>query len=87
MSCCGRSRADATLSPPALPQALSRPTSPAPAVRSAAPVAFVYRGETRLNAQGPITRRVYRFEHPGAVVQVDARDAPSMAAVPNLRRA
>jgi hypothetical protein len=50
-------------------------------------VGFVYDGPTRLHAQGPITRRIYRFEHTGAVVAVDARDAASMAAIPNLRRA
>jgi hypothetical protein len=50
-----------------------------------APVTFVYTGATRLVAEGPVTRRHYRFDHPGAVVDVDGRDAPSFAAVPNLR--
>jgi hypothetical protein len=49
-------------------------------------VRFVYTGSTRLVAEGPVTRRRYRFEHPGAVVEVDGRDAPSFAAIPNLRR-
>jgi hypothetical protein len=39
-----------------------------------------------LTVQGPVTRRLYRFAAPGAVVAVDARDAPSLARVPQLRR-
>jgi hypothetical protein len=34
-----------------------------------------------------VTGRHYRFARPGARLPVDERDAPSMAAVPNLRRA
>jgi hypothetical protein len=37
--------------------------------------------------QGPITKRLYRFAGPGAIVAVDGRDAPSLARVPQLRRA
>ena len=49
-------------------------------------VSFEYVGERGLTVAGPITRRRYRFESPGARVEVDARDAPSFVAVPNLRR-
>jgi hypothetical protein len=48
-------------------------------------VAFVYTGPTRLQADGPVTRRRYRFEQPGGAVDVHVRDAPSFAAIPNLR--
>jgi hypothetical protein len=82
MSCCGRSRVTAST--------VGTTTSRQPASPSSAhvrkTVSFVYEGPTRLNAQGPITRRIYRFEHPGSVVDVDVRDAASMAAIPNLRR-
>jgi hypothetical protein len=54
--------------------------------RGAAPVAFVYTGATRLVAEGTVSRRRYRFDHPGALVEVDARDAPAFAAIPHLRR-
>jgi hypothetical protein len=37
--------------------------------------------------QGPVTKRLYRFAATGAVVTVDARDAPSLSRVPHLRRA
>jgi hypothetical protein len=47
---------------------------------------FEYTGATALTAVGSITRRRYRFSAPGAIVDVDERDAPSLAAVPHLRR-
>lgn len=37
-------------------------------------------------AEGPATRRRYAFQHPGAVLEVDARDAPSLARIPLVRR-
>jgi len=40
-----------------------------------------------MNVLGPVTRNQYRFPGPGARVAVDPRDAPSIASVPNLRRA
>jgi hypothetical protein len=48
-------------------------------------VTFVYTGTTRLVADGPVTRQRYRFDYPGAMVEVDGRDAASFAAIPNLR--
>ena len=70
----------------------SRPVhEPAQAVVST-PVAprtvvyFEYAGQTGLTAVGPITGKRYRFARPGATVAVDGRDAPSLAAVPQLRR-
>ena len=81
MSCCGRPRPAA-----ASYQPIRHPGPPPAETRlRAATVAFVYTGPTRLQADGPVSRRRYRFEHPGAVVAVDARDAPSFAAIPNLR--
>ena len=47
---------------------------------------FEYYGTTGMTAFGPVTRRRYRFASPGAMVAVDERDAPSLAAVPNLRK-
>jgi hypothetical protein len=48
---------------------------------------FQYIGGSGLTVQGPVTKRLYRFAAPGAVVAVDSRDAPSLARVPQLRRA
>ena len=93
MSCCGSARRPlAGQGSSALPNGPS-PNAPlrgmpaAAADAPVAPVAFVYTGTSRLAADGPVTRRRYRFEQPGAIVEVDGRDAASFAAIPNLRRA
>jgi hypothetical protein len=39
-----------------------------------------------MTVAGPMSGATYRFGAPGAKVQIDMRDAPSMAALPNLRR-
>jgi len=80
MSCCGHARAPVEMLPPRreLPT-VERPFLPAM-------VTFIYTGATRLIAEGPLTRRRYRFNHPGALIEVDGRDAASFAAVPCLRR-
>jgi hypothetical protein len=82
-NCCGRGRPMVQPHPlPARPPA--RPPEPAAALPPT--VAFVYTGSSRLVAEGPFTRRRYRFDAPGAQADVDARDAPSFAAIPALRR-
>ena len=58
---------------------VQRPVSPSA-------VYFEYLGRTRLAVLGPITGKRYSFDGPGAIVPVDGRDEPSVAAVPNLRR-
>lgn len=47
---------------------------------------FQYVGRTSLMVVGPLTGRKYRFAETGAVVSIDNRDAPSMLAVPGLKR-
>ena len=47
---------------------------------------FQYVGLRGMTVIGPVTRRVYRFAAPGAVVAVDGRDAPSLDRVPQLKR-
>ena len=84
MSCCGSRRTTIDIRPrprPTVAAGVASETS-----RSGAPVAFAYTGATRLMAEGTVTRRRYRFDHPGAIVEVDARDAPAFAAIPHLRR-
>ena len=65
--------------------------SPAAVWQPPAPVStgvrFEYTGATGMTVRGPITGRTYRFNGPGIAVEVDSRDAPSMMAVPKLRRA
>jgi hypothetical protein len=47
---------------------------------------FEYIGKTALTVVGNITGRRYRFNRPGDLQSVDARDAAGMLAVPVLRR-
>ena len=48
--------------------------------------AFQYAGHTSLTVRGPVTGRIYQFTRAGAILSVDPRDAPSLAAVPQLVR-
>jgi hypothetical protein len=45
-----------------------------------------YEGRTGLTAIGGATGTRYRFDHPGATVQVHPRDLASLARVPGLRQ-
>ena len=45
---------------------------------------FEYVGATALTVVSPLTRKTYRFEKPGARVEVDPRDRSWIAFVPNL---
>lgn len=47
---------------------------------------FEYRGSSGLTVLGPLSGQRYRFSAPGARLAVDGRDAPSLAAVPELHR-
>jgi hypothetical protein len=49
------------------------------------PVHFQYTGRTGMTVIGPISGQRYRFEHPGALLAIDGRDAPSIVAVPHLQ--
>ncbi len=47
---------------------------------------FRYVGTTALTVAGPLSGKYYRFPGPGATVEADPRDAPSLEQVPQLRR-
>ena len=79
MGCCGDQASKSLALGPG-------PQAPSTVPSAASSVLFEYTGATRLVAEGPVTKRHYRFEHPGAAVEVDARDAPSIARIPLLRR-
>jgi hypothetical protein len=80
MGCCGKNRALPAVDFHAEPR-------PAHTQQVPGPQYFEYVGNTGLTTVGPVTGRRYRFAHPGARLPIDARDAPSMAGVPNLRKA
>jgi hypothetical protein len=88
MSCCGQKRAQLYSNLPAPAAGRTAQAAPPPPAQAAAPVPilFEYLGATAVSAIGPVTRRLYRFDRPHARVAVDARDASSIAAVPNLQR-
>lgn len=80
-----RSAPAPSVAAPAAPAPAGEPT---PAAVSAAPPVLVrYGGARQLAVRGAVTGRIYRFAAPGAVLPVDPRDLPGMAAVPHLRAA
>lgn len=99
MSCCGRSRRS-PVSPTGHRESgrgvITRPwreaahsassVSPPQVVGPSRGVQYRYVGTSRLVVEGPFSGRRYFFGEPGAEQSVDARDAPSLAGVPVLRR-
>ena len=49
-------------------------------------IQFRYEGATAMTVVGPISQIRYRFGFPGAVVEIDERDAAALSAVPHVRR-
>jgi len=48
-------------------------------------VEFEYTGQTAMTVRGPFSGLRYQFHHSCARLQVDERDANSLAAIPGLR--
>lgn len=46
---------------------------------------YQYVGRTAMTVVSPVTGRQYRFDRPGAVQQVDARDCQLLERVPNVK--
>jgi len=55
-------------------------------VSGAGNTSFEYTGKTGLTITGNITRKSYRFNHPGDVQPVDHRDVFGMMVVPVLKK-
>lgn len=49
-------------------------------------VLYQYTGATAMTVIGSISGTRYRFDQPGAKVQIDRRDLSSLAGLPNLSR-
>ena len=83
MACCNKKTTQfQTQGAPSNP--LRPPVRPFPQPAPPRRVVFRYNGRTALTVVGPISGKRYRFEGPGARVEVDPRDRRSLIAVPNL---
>ena len=76
MPCCGGNRS----------QSLARLSQDSAARTPSATVVMEYTGKTGLTVIGVRSGKLYRFDQPGARVQVDMRDLPVLHAVPHLKR-
>jgi hypothetical protein len=83
MNCCGQARAKETLDAKERARVAAAVADRKPVYGG---VSFEYIGRTSLIVNGPATGTRYRFETPGARVQVDGRDSVAMAAIRVLRR-
>lgn len=86
--CCGNNRPKMQsgaklLAPPSAPP--PRGDYPPAASAPGKPV-FEYSGETALTVVSPMTRRTYRFDRPGARLEVEIADRAWIAFIPNLQR-
>jgi hypothetical protein len=89
VSCCGKMRA--AFGAPATIAGATAASPPAFAPASAggfrqSRVFFEYVGRSGLTVVGPATGRRYRFDRPGARLEVDLKDRRSLAGVPHLRQ-
>jgi hypothetical protein len=79
MSCCGKSTTAAS------PRASLRAGPSWPAAGGAPRTAYVRCiGRSTVVMVGPVSGKMYRFPSSGQIVEVDARDALSLARVPQL---
>lgn len=83
MSCCGKMRLSKT--PPGSHASVAQAAGPVQASRQSR-VFFEYLGRTALTVVGPVSGRRYRFDRPGARLEVDLKDRRSLAALPLLRQ-
>ena len=87
MPCCGEKRVQ-LLNTPKPSQLVNKQKDETPSIHVPAQdhlAFFQYIGKTRLTVIGRETRRLYRFDRPGAVTLVDKRDQRSLEKVPGLR--
>ncbi len=83
MSCCGSKRQSYGQVPE---QYTPKKDAYSPVASTAVFVKYKYTGLRAMTVTGGITGTVYRFAQPGSEVMVDKRDAPGMAAVPNVEK-
>jgi hypothetical protein len=88
MTCCGRSSNPQGADPSKNPDGAGLPVPYRKTLGSApvAPVTLEYQSNRVLTVTGPVTGTTYRFVGQGSRATVDARDRPSLLAVPGLRQ-
>ena len=79
--CCGNSRMQMNRGNTA-----PRAGGQAPVPSAGAQVPFEYAGNTAMTVIGPVSGVRYRFDRPGARVEVDARDRALLASIRQLRQ-
>ena len=84
MGCCGEKRAELYGRPLVSGAGSGHPSDPPAGRRLRFSVRFRYAGATGMTVQAPVSGKRYRFDRPGAVVEVDLRDRRALAAVPGL---
>jgi hypothetical protein len=86
--CCGRPSQPITANTQRVTRPVAahpQPAAPARRALSLPTPVFEYVGATALTVVSPVTRKTYRFEQPGARVEVDVRDRSWVIFVPNLK--
>jgi len=81
--CCGKNRTQ-LMKAPAIPK--TRPATAVAPQKLPSTISFVYIGNTAITVTGPISGLDYRFERPGARVEVDWRDRILLASIRQLRQ-
>ena len=81
MPCCGQQKSNLGYGNQSVQSRVA--TNARPAYRYS--IYFEYTGQTGLTVFGGATNKKYRFDRTGARVEIDPRDRPSLAQVPNLR--
>jgi hypothetical protein len=84
MSCCGDKRSKIYHDPYRQPG--MKDIEQGGAGQVATVVNFRYSGPASLTVKGEITGNIYRFDQPGATIEVDRRDASFMTGIPRLSK-
>ena len=79
MPCCGQRRGQVATSGAVAAAGMRAPPRSRVAI-------YEYTGLTAMTVTGTLSGAHYRFASPGAKMQVDMRDVPSLSGLPNLRR-
>ncbi len=77
--CCGQNR---QMQRATTPSPMRPPGSPPTPTR----VSFINQGTTPVTVRGPVTGVEYRFDRPGARIEVDSRDRILLASLRQLRQ-